>query len=269
MLLGCSFCDPNPIFIHHYPSYSSKLSIYKWWAKSNLYSIIIPARIETFKQALDVVIHSTDFSTTSRAWTCATLAVMSAMLCERTELTEWFLWYFPHLFPVSTSFATWLETSCNQIPIRNWTLNWNWNCCDVLGSSCEDAIEKKRQSFVNASQNGFKVTFVQICCKPDRTPSFFGYSKVFRFSEDGEENRQTFMLQVLPCVLISSIFFAIHVLHVRKTSQNYASQVGTYEELIPDAVRDPVAPNGRFVPTTGRSKIFQSTTPFHRGFHYG
>jgi hypothetical protein len=27
---------------------------------------------------------------------------------------------------------------------------------------------------VNASQNGFKVTFVQICCKPDRTPSFFG-----------------------------------------------------------------------------------------------
>ena len=134
--------------------------------------IILPA----FKhlQALDVVIHSTNFSTTSRAWTCATLAVMLAMLCERTELTEWFLWYFPHLFPVSTSFATWLETSCNQIPIRNWTLNWNWNCCDVLGSSCEDAIEKKRQSFVNASQNGFKVTFVQICCKPDRTPSFFG-----------------------------------------------------------------------------------------------
>ena len=85
--------------------------------------------------------------------------------------------------------------------------------------------------------------------------------KVFRFSEDGEENRQKFMLQVLPCVLISSIFFAIHVLHVRKTSQNYASQVGTYEELIPDAVRDPVAPNGCFVPTTGRSKIFQSTIP--------
>lgn len=174
-------------------------------------------------QSLDVVIHFANFSTAFRAWTCATLAVMSAMLCERTELTEW-ISASVYLCPVSTSFATWLDTSWHILKHleTRYRSETEFLVETVVMSlvpqrfACEDAIEKKRQSFVNASQNGFKV-IVQIPRKGQNMtkPTFFGVksSDLVKMMKKYEENRQKLNDKDLcfKCclVLISSIFFAI------------------------------------------------------------